>query len=213
MMEEKKKEIFKELKSYGRNLMVLLIVSILTTNKISIANSLFKVTDSRIVWFIDVGVYTAIILGIISLIEYYYYSKKTLIEVLMYFGEDKLKSVKLKDEEIKRIYLEISVSGKRKKIPDSIVVSYPNWLVFQIDKQQKSYIQADDSKNRYVFNMKEMFSEQKHLLESFKIAIDVIANDSEKNSSEIKPEIITKDRNFLITSYKIEGIKIELRGN
>lgn len=210
-MEEKKKELYKELINYFKNLTVLGIVSFLLNKDISLAKFLFKIDNARLAWFIDVGAYTSFFLALITIILYWYRMSKTDIRISMYYSEERMKKVKLKGDENKEIILEIIITGNNNKIPENLIVYYPDWLVFQILKKDRNYISVDDTKNQYIFDLPLLVGSQKQLNLKRSFSIDIIADSEEKDSIEIVPEI-DKIKKFSLVSTKISGIEIELKG-
>ncbi len=210
-MTELKKDIEKEFRNYLKNLIVLIFTIIPLYFEISLAEKFINSQNDKLLWFMDLGIYNFIFSIIVSTIMYFYSSLKTTIDIKLFYTEDKLKNVKIKHNENKKIILEITAKGKRENIPAEIVLNYPDWLDMQI--KGRPYLTSLDEHNQYVFNLKKMFNQQKEINQTKEIAIDLIGNGNaeEKNKIEIIPELIKGNRNPL-RRIKFQGLKIEIKG-
>ncbi|WP_017379729.1 hypothetical protein [Paenisporosarcina sp. TG-14] len=211
-MTDKKKEISKEIKGYIKNFSILFLSGIPLYYGLSIAKSIFNIENERLIWLIDLGFYNLIFSLIVAIILFLISIKRTNLEISLYYSEDKLSKVTLENDKKKTIHLGITVKGNRSNIPDRITLHYPDWLDLQLKGAE--YITAEDSLNQYYFDLQKMFNQQKEIDLTKIIPIDITGYSDAMNKIKIIPELTKIEPKIrFFTSIKLQGLKINLKGN
>lgn len=205
----KKEDFKKELYSYFKNFTVLLMVSMPLALGISVTKSLTKIEEKRVIWFIDLGIYNLIALIIVSVVVYWFNSKKTKLNISIHYTKERLRELKINSKKNKRIIIEVNIDGNYKNLPEKIVIIFPKWIDTQA-KKSKDLIFID-SENKFEIDLLEMINDTGKITEKRNFEIDLIGNEEVNNFVLIKPSIISSKKR-LMTFIKKDGMKIELEG-
>lgn len=205
----KKEDFNKELYSYLKNLTVLLLVSIPLSLGISVTKKITKIEDKRVIWFIDLGIYNFIALIIVSIVVYWFISKKTKLTISIHYTKEKLRELKINSKKNKSIIIEVNIDGNYESLPEKIIIIFPKWIDTQAKKSEDLIFK--DSENKYEIDILKMFYDTGRITEKRNFEIDIIGNEEVNNFVSIKPTIISS-KNRLMTVIKKDGMKIELEG-
>lgn len=205
----KKDEFKKELYTYIKNFIVLLLVSIPLSLSFSLTKLIFKIENEKVIWFIDLGIYNFIALLLVSYINYKIQSKRTNLVIKCYYSKEKFKKIILNCTENKSIFLEISIEGFIEKIPEKITLKFPDWVDAQT--KRKNYLTIFDNENKYEVNLRELFNDTGKITQKRTIQFDLIGNETLNQSALIDPKI-SENKNRIMTSVKKEALDIELKG-
>lgn len=205
----KKEDLNKELYSYLKNFTVLLLVSIPLSLGVSITKSITKIEDKRVIWFIDLGIYNFIALLIVSIVVYWFISKKTKVAISVHYTKERLRELKINSKKNKRIIIEVNIDGNYESLPEKIIIIFPKW----IDTQAKSSedLTFNDSENKYEIDILKMINDTGKITEKRNFEIDIIGNEEVNNFVLINPTIISSKRHIM-TFIKKDGLKIDLEG-
>lgn len=202
-MNDANKELKKELVEQIKKIVILVISLLLILKGVSIAGFFKNITNEKIQWALDFGVFNALIGIIWAIFSYKIKSEKMSISVKITDFKNKSNVINLNKSNGK-IKVELKIIGKAKKKNPVINIVFPSWTDIQL--KDKEYLDIDYENSKIKIDISSLVKNKRNYDITEPITIDLISSADEKDSTDFSECYLEKEK-FLIDFQKTE-IKI-----
>ena len=208
-MLDKKKEMKKEIQKNLKNIVVLGLAVILINLNISITTWMNFTENQKIIWTLDLGIYSALFSIIFSVINYLVKLQKLHINVELLNKPEDVNELKI-GENPRSIRLKITLEGKCREISAPLEVKFPEWLDVQF--KPSKYREFDTEHNKVSIDLNYLLAQKKYIKKTDSITFDLIANSEEKNEELVDVDFKIKwYRKWFSINFESNGIHIKVK--
>ncbi|MFD9275321.1 hypothetical protein NX819_14715 [Bacillus subtilis] len=208
-MNERKKQVKKELKANIRTITILAISLFLINKGISISTLINFTDNDKIKWTLDLGVYTFVLNFIFSLLIYLYLDNKLYCEVSLLNKKEEFNELTIRDTDPEDIFLKIELKGKCRKLKRRMEICFPHWLDPQV--KPRPYLEYIEDENKYLIDLNYFMGSKENVTLKESITFNVLKNSDEKNEELIEASLKVSPFKKLIVGFECKGIRIKLK--
>ncbi|PFZ73689.1 hypothetical protein COL72_08430 [Bacillus toyonensis] len=208
-MLDKKKEMKNEIKKNLKNIVVLGLAVLLINLNVSITTMMNFTTNSKIIWTLDLGIYSALFSMILSIINYFVKVQKLHINVELLSKPEDVNELKI-GEEPRAIRLKITLDGKCREILEPLEVNFPEWLDVQCKPSR--YLIFNETSNKAIIDLNHLLAQKEYIKKTESITFDLIANSEEKNEELVDADFRIKwYKKWFSINFESKGIHIKVK--
>ncbi|MED2940639.1 hypothetical protein [Cytobacillus horneckiae] len=206
-MVNRKRKLLEEIGKYSRSFIVIAISLMLIAKNVSFGGIINLSENVRVIWAIDMAIYTLIINICLSIAMYYFNLRRLDLEVVIKNVDDDIDEMKI-GEDPRTIKMSIKIKGPYKKLPAKLYVSFPSW----IDPQSKSiyFMEFNEEKNTYKIDIEQLIPQKRDFISLERsITFNIASNDDEKNTDYVIAQLdVSRWKKFFTIDFFNNGINI-----